>query len=337
VNASTEAEEIASKLSSCSGICGDNLVSKYQEIANSTHLTVLTNAVPNHPYHVDRTNPNSNNVCEDKRRLIIPLNPKVNEKYIEASKAELGPIGILKTGAFLFNHLSNLDGTIANHVNTEKTSFDSCHGHADDHCRYHNHEISKLHACAYDCVWDECEHIGYMRDGFKIYSHCRKGSGFLKSCYTLRDGATGTNAADYYYRSNVDCDLDEANGFDFTNRGYTDHLNNVITGYAYVVSDTFPYVMPKYAGTPMPMEKYNGAIDKNYNYKCPVGSGTATFITTPPASSGALPDTGSASLDSSSSSSDSSSSSSTNGDPGETSVVPEVKKIVQNNQGYSYY
>ena len=36
--------------------------------------------------------------------------------------------------------------------------------------------------------------------------------------------------------------------------------------------------MPKYAGTPMPMEKYSGAIDKNYNYKCPVGSGTAISL-----------------------------------------------------------
>ena len=44
----------------------DFLESKYQEFSNNTHITILTNAVPNHPYHVDRTKPNPNNVCEDK-------------------------------------------------------------------------------------------------------------------------------------------------------------------------------------------------------------------------------------------------------------------------------
>ena len=46
--------------SSCNdgSLCGDNLTSKYQEIRNSSHLTILTNAVPNHPYHVDRQKPN---------------------------------------------------------------------------------------------------------------------------------------------------------------------------------------------------------------------------------------------------------------------------------------
>ena len=28
----------------------------------------------------------------------------------------------------------------------------------------------------------------------------------------------------------------------------------------------------------MPLEKYSGAIDKNYNYKCPVGSGTVISL-----------------------------------------------------------
>ena len=55
-------------------------------------------------------------------------------------------------------------------------------------------------------------------------------------------------------------------------------FDNPIEGYAYVASESYPYVMPKYAGTPMPMEKYSGAIDKNYNYKCPVGSGTAISL-----------------------------------------------------------
>ena len=40
-------------------------------------------------------------------------------------------------------------------------------------------------ACAYDCVWDECEHIGYMRDGFKIYSHCRKGCWLFKKLLSI--------------------------------------------------------------------------------------------------------------------------------------------------------
>ena len=266
--------------SSCNdgSLCGDNLASKYQEIRNSSHLTILTNAVPNHPYHVDRQKPNPNKVCEAKRRLVVPLKPLRNDKYTESLNSSLGPIGVLKTGAFLFNHLAHPDGTIANHKDTEQASFDSCHGHADSFCHYHYHELARVHACSYDCVWDECEHIGYMRDGFKIYSHCRKGTSFLKSCYVKVEGESGSHSTHYEYQPSVNCDLDEANGYDFTNRGFTDHLDNPIEGYAYVASESYPYIMPKYAGTPMPMEKYSGAIDKNYNYKCPVGSGTAISL-----------------------------------------------------------
>ena len=82
------------------------MASKYQEIRNSSHLTILTNAVPNHPYHVDRQKPNPNKVCEAKRRLVVPLKPLRNDKYTESLNSSLGPIGVLKTGAFLFNHSS---------------------------------------------------------------------------------------------------------------------------------------------------------------------------------------------------------------------------------------
>ena len=73
---------------------------------------------------------------------------------------------------------------------------------------------------------------------------------------------SGSHSTHYEYQPSVHCDLDEANGYDFTNRGFTDHLDNPIEGYAYVASESYPYIMPKYAGIPMPLEKYSGAIDK---------------------------------------------------------------------------
>jgi hypothetical protein len=45
--------------------------------------------------------------------------------------SDMGIIGVLKTGGFVFNHLAGMNGEIANHVENEKNSLDSCHGHAD--------------------------------------------------------------------------------------------------------------------------------------------------------------------------------------------------------------
>jgi hypothetical protein len=152
--------------------------------------------------------------------------------------------------------LSNPNGAedVANHPNNEQPSLDTCHGHADGRCTYHYHEISKLPACTHDNKWDACELIGYVLDGFPIYSHCfsDEKDRYLTSCYAITDdadGDVGADTSDYAHAATNDCDLDKANGYDFTGMGIADSDGNEITGYAYVATDSYPYVMPFYAGS----------------------------------------------------------------------------------------
>jgi len=114
----------------------------------------------------------------------------------------LGVIGILKTGAFLFNHLAapKPPNDVANHPDNEQPSLDGCAGHATKTCEYHYHEVKKLATCTHDNKWDECEWIGTLVDGFKLYSHCKKDNNYLKSCYSIKSGQSGgESTTDYEY------------------------------------------------------------------------------------------------------------------------------------------
>ena len=224
-----------------------------EEIDASGNLVITTAGIPNHEYHIDREQPNRNNVCIQPVTITLPIAPQLRRKLRDTG---MGVIGVLKTGAFMYNHLSNRNGVndVANHPDNEQPSLDKCHGHAGGNCQYHYHEMSQLAECTNDGQWDECEHIGYLLDGFKVYSHCYHAAKarYLSSCYFMdsdADGGGGDDSSDYTHIASDDCDLDEANGFDFTGMDIRDNFGNVITGYAYVASDSYPYVMPKYAGT----------------------------------------------------------------------------------------
>ncbi len=66
---------------------------------------------------------------------------------------------------------------------SEGPTLDVCYGHAGPSCEYHQHAISKDSRCQKECVFRECELIGYIADGFPLYSQCAK----LTSCYVPRD------------------------------------------------------------------------------------------------------------------------------------------------------
>ncbi|CAD7954312.1 unnamed protein product, partial [Amoebophrya sp. A25] len=91
------------------------------------------------------------------------------------------------------------------------------------------------------CKFEECKHIGYLMDGFPLYTSCAN----LRSCYELKpesirlaasnsstipglgqDRIAGDDSNDYYFdqarHDAKDCDLDEANGYDFTGSQLTD-------------------------------------------------------------------------------------------------------------------
>jgi plastocyanin len=357
--------------------CGDDKQSHYKEFIDGNERIVRTNGIPNHEYHVfpvasespfdiDHAQ-NPNNVCVYNQEIKLPINP-TKETTFQATN--MGAVGILRTGALLYNHLSNPTGNddIAYYKHGEGPTLDTCLGHADPCNHYHYHALSKDNTCSYCGVWKPCKQIGWMRDGFPIYSQCSKDNVFLTSCYHLKEifspqtfkidnegtngftfenmpnnnpeillikGQTytfertsashplrivkeaditliantlpvqrtieipdsfglgdavlnspltwtpdtlgvyyyictvnshtrmigkiivepvteiGDDSTDYYFvQDKNNCDLDEANGLDFTGKGYVDERGVDITGYAYVMSDDYPYVMIKYAGTP---------------------------------------------------------------------------------------
>ena len=207
----------------CSGNCGNNLTSYYSEKLSTTYRTIKTNSVPNHKYHTGRLGDNGFEVCEHYLGIQMPQHPKKSDTFTETC---LGPLGILKSGALLYNHLENLQESFISH----KPTLDKCNGHADSNCFYHVHNISMELECTHN---RPCEHIGYIRDGFPLYSPCQG----LKSCYV-----------EQIYSPTADCELDEANGFNFSGTNITDSNGQPIEGYAYVVSTDFPHLPYKYAG-----------------------------------------------------------------------------------------
>ena len=65
----------------------------------------------------------------------------------------------------------------------------------------------------------------------------------MKSCYKLQKSDTGSTSS-YTHVEGTDCDLDIANGYDFTGKGIKGPDDKEITGYAYVASEDYPWVMP---------------------------------------------------------------------------------------------
>ena len=68
--------------------------------------------------------------------------------------------------------------------------------------------------------------------------------------------------------------MDEANGYDFTGKGIFDSEGNEITGYAYVGSENYPYVIAKFYGSVRgcPFTDYDGEIGDGIS-----GSGSNTI------------------------------------------------------------
>jgi hypothetical protein len=71
------------------------------------------------------------------------------------------------------------------------------------------------------------------------------------SCYQIAsdtDGDIRGETSDWSHVANTYCDLDAADGYDFSGTGIADSDGKEITGHAHVVTDSYPYVMPFFAG-----------------------------------------------------------------------------------------
>ena len=75
---------------------------------------------------------------------------------------------------------------------------------------------------------EACEHIGFMRDGGKLYGLCNK-----TSCYELKEKIErATNEDDYNFNPSDSCHLDECN------------MAEKDGEMAYFISSNWPYVPP---------------------------------------------------------------------------------------------
>lgn len=232
----------------CTGTCGFNLTGQYRMTTNATHRIIYTNGIPNHPYYV--TFPagnvkNPNGVCEHFRKMTVPLNPTLGTSVTALS---LGPVGILTTGGFLYNHLDGpetSDNDLA--LPNRAMDMDSCNGHPDPTCRYHYHKNPEK------CIanYGECLLIGYLADGFPVYSYCNVSGTRLRSCYDKVSGAAGTDTSHFFFNASKvaakQCQLDEANGYCFQ-----DGVRGILSGrcrYGYVLTEDYPFVVPSSAGS----------------------------------------------------------------------------------------
>ena len=154
--------------------------------------------------------------------MAVPLSPTQGSSAVST---EMGVIGLATTGGTFYNDLSSTDGDVA--LYNEGSSLDSCNGHSSVDKQYHYHANI---ACVDDDVdADVCSMVGYARDGVPIYGYCNDANGTqFTSCYSIKSGyseseltiSSGTyysaSMEDYYeFVSDVDCNLDKANGITF--------------------------------------------------------------------------------------------------------------------------
>jgi len=225
------------------GCCGDSLNSFLEISVESMGRCVRTNAVPNHEYHKDIESANPNTVCEQFKRVCLPLNPV---KGTTMQSSAMGPVGIMVSGGYMYNHLSSPTGDAA--VYNEAPSLDGCNGHADPGNNYHYHSVPKCIPGAMDA--SKSVFLGWLFDGFQVRGYSMCGNQQCKSCYVLQTGSSGAHSSHYTYNQqdfvSGDCHLDQANGI-------------VLNGtYSYVVTANYPFVMPGYYGT------YSASLSDDY-------------------------------------------------------------------------
>jgi YHYH protein len=143
----------------------------------------------------------------------VPLNPKLASK---PSCTNMGPIGIMTTGAQLYNALDALGRDAAAHE-----VLDKCGGHPDPSGTYHYHAPS---ACMSDPGTGHSHLLGYALDGFGIY------------------GVRGTNGS-VLSSANLDACHGHSHAVEWNGK--------TVVMYHYHMTYDFPYSIGCYRGTPV--------------------------------------------------------------------------------------
>ena len=176
-----------------------------------SHATGIYPISASDPAHQYDMNPNS--IASQSIADAIPANPKV---AATASCANMGPIGVMLTGAQLYNALDALGrDAVAHEV------LDKCSGHPDQSGTYHYHSLS---SCMKDPGTGHSNLLGYALDGFGIY------------------GVRGTNG-----KALTDASLDACHG-------HTHAIvwnGKTVTMYHYHMTYEYPYSIGCFRGTPV--------------------------------------------------------------------------------------
>merc|ERR1712168_93942 len=238
--------------------CGDaaDAESHYETYIYKGKRVIITSGVPNHraeenrPMYKKNGRLNPNRRCSRWQFAVLPLNG--TKKYYRESG--MGSVGFVESGACLYNHLSEPDGSLA--IYYEIDTLDDCLGHSDPFMQYHYHGIPSCVPKDQNLAGDPsvCYHLGYMMDGFPVYGRCAVNGVELKSCYAKKSGFfhRGSHFRDYYYDQtaydNKECQLDEANGYPFPDGTYgyvmTVNFAQTPTGYMGSTDDSLSCGFP---------------------------------------------------------------------------------------------
>lgn len=150
--------------------------------------------------------------------FLIPLHPQNASRTITVPAG--GQIGVALNGVVFFGPLdANGNDAVVN----EGSSFDQCNGHPQANGVYHYHEFSPC--IANQTPGQHSPLIGFAFDGYPIYGP---------------DGQNGTPVPQ--------SSLDSCNG----------HYDSEVGSYVYVATNSFPYLLGCYRGTPVKSDLATG-------------------------------------------------------------------------------
>jgi hypothetical protein len=172
----------------------------------------------------------------------VPLEPELADETTTIA-GQLGTIGFSVTGLPVYGAMEGpmpeaeaFGDPIANGI------VDDCQGHTGPGEEYHLHAIEDSSSCGFE----PSPIVGYALDGFPIYGSrgcldeaCEEVVTFTSGWEQIADPTTNAWDAHEYVGSDDETVLDECNG-----RIGPDGT------YRYYITETFPYTIACYAGTP---------------------------------------------------------------------------------------
>ena len=214
-------------LSSAPGAGSNYAKPKVSASCTNGTLTVTSNGMIGYSF-VAKT-PNA--LREQAYTWKVTTSPKVAASATSI-KTQLGTVAFTVSGIPIFGPM---EGPVPQQEAfgdpVHNNLLDSCKGHTGYNGDYHYHAILAINSCYLDETI-----IGYANDGFPIYSN----PGYTyTSGYKMTGNPKSNSWNAYTYQSGGANTLDECNG-------RTDESGN----YRYYITETFPYIIGCYKGTP---------------------------------------------------------------------------------------